>query len=137
MWTFPAKATWILQSPHVRALFAYWLNRYGVNSFESWYRSHIHGHILHRHRVVVKSQSNFSSLSHSRSMQTVAQRTATSSTVHFLGSQNVHCSWCIYDMVQQIAWWWLLPVETCRYMHNLTVINRCVWLKLYILSNLM
>ena len=44
-------------------------------------------------------------------------------------------TWCIHDMVQQIAWWWLLRVETCRYMHNLTIINRCVWMKLYIQSN--
>jgi hypothetical protein len=34
-----------------------------------------------------------------------------------------------------ITWRWLLQVETCRYMHNLTIINRCNWLKLYILSN--
>ena len=54
--------------------------------------------------------------------------------VNILGSQNVHCTWYIYDMVQQIVWW-LLGVETCRYMHNLTIINRCVWLKMYILSN--
>jgi hypothetical protein len=47
----------------------------------------------------------------------------------------VHCTWCIHDTVQRIAWWWLLWVETCRYMHNLTIINRCVWLKLYILSS--
>jgi hypothetical protein len=53
--------------------------------------------------------------------------------VNILGYQNVHCTWCIYDMVQRITWWWLLRVETCRYMHNLTIINRCVWLKLYIL----
>jgi hypothetical protein len=54
--------------------------------------------------------------------------------VNFLGSQNVHCTWYTYDMVQRIAWWWLLRVETCRCMHNLSIINRCVWLKLYILS---
>jgi len=38
-------------------------------------------------------------------------------------------------MVQRIGWWWLLQVETCRYMHNLTIINRCVWLKLCIQSS--
>jgi hypothetical protein len=56
--------------------------------------------------------------------------------VNILGPENVHCTWCIYDMIQRIAWWWLLRVETCRYMHNLFIINRCVWLKLYMLSNL-
>ena len=56
-------------------------------------------------------------------------------SAHF-GIPNVHCTWCIYDMVQRIAWWWHNQFETCRYMHNLSIINRCVWLKLYILSNL-
>jgi len=51
-------------------------------------------------------------------------------------TQNVHCTWYIYDRVQQIAWWWPLRDETCRYMHNLTIINRYVWLKLNILSNI-
>ena len=58
------------------------------------------------------------------------------SNVNFLGSQNVHCTWCIYNMVQWTAWWWLLRVETWRYTHNFSIINICVWLKLYILSNL-
>jgi hypothetical protein len=34
------------------------------------------------------------------------------------------CTWRIYDMVQRIAWWWLLREETCSYMHNLTTINK-------------
>jgi hypothetical protein len=41
----------------------------------------------------------------------------------------------IYDMFQRIAWWWLTRIETCCYMHNLWIINKCVWLKLYILNN--
>ena len=52
-------------------------------------------------------------------------------------SQNVHRYWRTYDLVQQIAWWWLLRVETCSYIHNLTTINRCGWLKLYIPRNLL
>jgi hypothetical protein len=52
-------------------------------------------------------------------------------TVHILGSQIVHCTWCIYDMAQRITWWWLFRVETCRYMYNLTIINRCLTVIIY------
>ena len=46
--------------------------------------------------------------------------------VNILGSQNVHCSLYTLNMVQKIAWWWLIRVETCRCD---SVIKCCVWLK--------